>query len=246
MKEVLTTQWLEEIDSTNTEIVRRLPNLDNLSVLAALSQTAGRGQRGNKWLAPKGENLTFSMLIRFSDTEFSPIPATRQFDISIAATLGTSDYLASKGIECKIKWPNDIYVRNRKICGMLIENSLCGSNVSTSIIGIGLNVNQKAFDPQLMNPTSMTLVTGCEYDIRQELTTLCEFIKARLLKMGTQKDEYVARLYRIGAFHEFCNCSDGSKFEGRIEGITESGTLLLKTKEGKLKEFAFKEISYII
>lgn len=247
MNETLSPQWLEEVDSTNNEMIRRRAELDNLSVVAAVCQTAGRGQRNNSWLTHAGENLTFSMFARFSDPRMPRVKATEQFRISVAATLAVSDYLASKGVANAVKWPNDIYVRGRKICGMLIENTLEGPDVSTSIIGIGINVNQKDFPPQLVNPTSMTIVTGESYDLKAELVTLCGMLRDRLLSMGQeQHGDYISRLFRLGVFNEYVDCEDGTRFMARITGVSPSGMLQVETKEGKLKEFAFKEISFVI
>lgn len=245
--EQLTAEWLDEVDSTNNEVYRRADELDNLSVIAAVCQTAGRGQRNNKWLARPGENLTFSALVRFGQDGIPPLGAALQFGISEAASLSVSEYLEKEGIASTIKWPNDIYVRNRKICGMLTENTLCRDSVSRSIIGIGLNVNQVSFPPELPNPTSMALVSGHEYDLRSELSRLLPILDRRLRMTGpAQHDEYVGRIYRLGVLEEYSDCRTGERFVGKIMDVSPSGLLVVETKEGKLKEFAFKEINYII
>ena len=245
MKEEVCIQWLEEVDSTNNEAVRHLNALDNLSVIAAVQQTAGRGQRGNSWLAEAGKNMTFSMVLKYGDGGLHPLVASRQFAITRCVTLAVTDYLESEGIDCAVKWPNDIYVRNKKICGMLIENTLRGASLASSVIGIGLNVNQKEFPPQLVNPASMTMFTGKEYDIRTELSVLCGFICNRLADYDNA-DEYVGRLYRFGIFNEYVVCSTGQKVRARIVDVTDHGMLCLETENGERLEFAFKEISYII
>ena len=153
--------WLESVDSTNEECRRRISDIDNLSVVAALSQSSGRGQRGNVWLSEAGQNLTFSIVLKFPINvmagEIEPLHAYDQFVLSEIAALSVVDMLAEHDIQAKIKWPNDIYVGDRKICGMLIENSVRGEWIQHSIIGIGLNVNQRNFDVTLPNPTSMVL-----------------------------------------------------------------------------------------
>ena len=151
--------WLDTTDSTNEEARRNILSLDNLSVVSAYSQTAGRGQRGNSWSSVPGENLTFSVVMKYGHESglVSPLRACDQFAVSEAAALAVVDLLASHDIEAKIKWPNDIYVSDRKICGILIENSVCDGSMASSIIGIGLNVNQTTFDPSLPNPTSIAL-----------------------------------------------------------------------------------------
>ena len=172
MKERMTPIWFKELDSTNNEAIRGIENYDNLSVLAARKQFAGRGQRGNRWDAEPGANLTFSIVLKFRSEGMTPLPASRQFRLSRIAALAVCDYLKAKGVESRIKWPNDIYVRDRKICGMLIENSLDGKDVDWSVIGIGINLNQKKFPVEVINPTSLTLLTGAEYDVVAELDLL--------------------------------------------------------------------------
>lgn len=147
--------WLERVDSTNDEARRHISEIDNLSVVSALEQTKGRGQRGNRWSSQPGENLTFSLVVK----DFR-IKANEQSAISQATALSLVDLLSRHEIKARIKWPNDIYAGDEKICGILIENSLKGSEIDWSIIGIGLNVNQTAFPEDLPNPTSIKLCTG--------------------------------------------------------------------------------------
>ena len=147
--------WLERVDSTNDEARRHISEIDNLSVVSALEQTKGRGQRGNRWSSQPGENLIFSLVVK----DFR-IKANEQSAISQATALSLVDLLSRHEIKARIKWPNDIYAGDEKICGILIENSLKGSEIDWSIIGIGLNVNQTAFPEDLPNPTSMKLCTG--------------------------------------------------------------------------------------
>ncbi len=248
MKEEVDIQWLDEVDSTNNEALRRIGVISNLTVLAAVNQTAGRGQRGNSWLTHAGENLTFSMVVKFGGDQFPMLKANMQFRITVSVTLGVMDYLEGKGIDCRVKWPNDIYVRSRKICGMLIENSLNDNLISYSIVGIGLNVNQKEFPPQLVNPVSLSLLTGKEYDIRLELTVLCECVRRRLIDLGSPDsfNEYVGKLFRRDVFYEYVICSTGVTVKAKIIGVTDYGLLVLETEKGERMEFAFKEISYVI
>lgn len=264
MKDSVDIRWHDELDSTNSEALRRISGLDNLSVVAAFRQTAGRGQRGNSWHAAPGENLTFSLVLKFGREPlppvpgpagrdvFPPLPARGQFAISRAATLGVAGYLADRGIESRIKWPNDLYVRNRKICGMLVENVLDGGCVSASVVGIGLNVNQRDFPPSLVNPTSMALLTGREYSLVPELESLCGHLLPQLELLASQEgparleEEYARRLYRLGELHEYVDCATGTSFEGTILGVSDEGLLLLETRSGERRACSFKEISYVI
>ena len=189
--------WLDSIDSTNDEARRRILTLDNLSVLSALEQTGGRGQRENKWHSEPNQNLTFSIVLKNP-----PVKAADQFIISEITAVTLVSFLAEHGIEADIKWPNDIYVGDRKICGILIENSLRGEWIQHSIIGIGLNVNQKAFSDDLPNPISMAQATGREFDREEVLQTVATSLMARYeqLREGGAKElqaDYHQRLYRL-------------------------------------------------
>lgn len=172
--------WLDTTDSTNSDIRRGLGELANLSVIAARFQTAGRGQGTHTWISPKDENLTFSILIRFGKDGIPVLPATDAVRISYVATLSIRDFLAEEGIDARIKWPNDIWVEDRKICGMLIENVLDGTNVGSSIVGIGINLNQGSFDPSLPNPVSLSMLTGRHYDLETTLQRLYKIICRRV------------------------------------------------------------------
>ena len=180
--------WLDSVDSTNSEIKRRLEHLDDLTVIAARNQTAGRGQKGNKWFSQPASSLTFSVLLKDIG-----LKAWEQSAISEATALAIVDTLGSYGIDAWIKWPNDIYCTDKKICGILIENSLMGEQIRWSIIGIGLNVNQTDFPTDLPNPTSMTLCTGCEYQTEDILSSLITRL-AQLYREFLQTPEYPSEL----------------------------------------------------
>ena len=145
---------LDSVDSTNSEAKRKIAALGNMSVIAAYEQTLGRGQRGNIWLSEPGQNLTFSIVLKYGQMQVK-MKAQEQFKISEITALSVVDLLAEYGIEARIKLPNDIYVGDRKICGILIEHALQGESLEHSIVGVGLNVNQVMFDPSLPNPVSM-------------------------------------------------------------------------------------------
>ena len=167
--------WLDTAQSTNRAVREASSRLDNLSVIAAVEQTAGRGQGTHTWHSLPGENLTFSLLARPRNLQTSEIIC-----ITCATTLGIRDYLLSRGVSSRIKWPNDIWVDDRKICGILIENKLDGNTVAESIIGIGLNLNQTSWPADLPNPVSLKQITGKDYDTHAELEVLAEKICRRL------------------------------------------------------------------
>ena len=162
--------WLETADSTNSELRRRIAGLDNLSIIAAREQTAGRGQGTHTWFSTPGRNLTFSILYRFGDAY--ALAASDAILITQVTTLAIRDYLLGHGVRARIKWPNDIWVEDRKICGILIENTLESGMVRESIVGIGLNLNETGWPPELPNPVSLRELTGQEYAPDAELTAL--------------------------------------------------------------------------
>ena len=145
--------WLNEVDSTNKYVKMNIEQLDNLSVVTALTQTAGRGQGDHKWHSKPGENLLFTILLKNPDV----LPA-QQHIISDTVAQSVIKLLEKHGIEAWIKPPNDIWVGDKKICGILIEHSLRAGRISWTVIGIGLNVNQTSFPEDLPNPTSMAIL----------------------------------------------------------------------------------------
>ena len=250
--------WLKSTDSTNNRALDGIDIYPDGSVWAALHQSAGRGQRGNSWQSAEGENLTFSILFK---PDF--ILAQEQFVISAAVAIGITNYLISKGIEAKIKWPNDIYVADKKICGILIENFIGGDGVSSSICGIGLNLNQLDFPPQLPNPTSVLIEREgrggecCEkFSLEEELELLLNEIFAQYEAAKREKlangnfnpiyKNYHSKLYRLNQFHTFVETATNQRVTAKIIGITEQACLLLQYPDGSTRAFAFKEISYVI
>ena len=258
--------WLESVDSTNSEAKRRLSDIDNLSVLSSLSQSEGRGQKGNKWSSTPGENLTFSIVLKFGAEVMDKslisfqVAAKEQFVLTEITSLSIVEFLSRHGITAQIKWPNDIYVGDKKICGVLIENSLRGAHLSSSIIGIGLNINQRNFDVNLPNPTSMALETGLQEDIKGGLEEFMDIFQqtlfAALSSDHNLRESYLSHLWRRNIPAQFLNLTGqgsyecqhpGREFRGIIRSVSPIGHLLLEdTEKGELKEFAFKEISYIL
>lgn len=156
--------WLERTASTNSEAKINIEKYDNLSIISTSCQDAGRGQGDHKWFATPGKNLTFTVILKPER-----FPATDALYLTRITTLSLLSYLSGKGIKARIKWPNDIWVEDKKICGILIENTLDGTFVKYSIIGIGLNVNEENWPEYLPNPVSMRELSGEEYDLREEL-----------------------------------------------------------------------------
>ena len=169
--------WLESTESTNNALRTRLEACDNLSIVAARCQTAGRGQGSHSWFSSPGKNLTFSILYRY-EGDFS-LAASDALLITQVTTLALRDYLLGHGVEARIKWPNDIWVGARKICGILIENILEGAFIRASIVGIGLNLNETGWPEGLPNPVSLHELTGRSYDPDTELVKLENELRRR-------------------------------------------------------------------
>ena len=170
--------WLESVDSTNNEAKRRIDGLSDMSVIAAYEQTAGRGQREKIWLSDPGKNLTASIILKGEGPILNRVKPENQFVISEMISKTMVNLLADYGVVARIKWPNDIYVGDKKICGILIEHTLRGLSIIHSIIGIGLNVNQTEFDESLPNPTSLVLETKIDqFDLNELLIRLVDMVK---------------------------------------------------------------------
>ncbi len=235
---------LDSTPSTNAYVGAHADTLEAPAMVSARSQTAGRGQRGNTWESAPGENLTVSVLLRPEGVE-----ARRQFSISEAVALAVTDTLARYGIGAKVKWPNDIYVGDLKICGILIEHSLYGPDIRRTIAGIGLNVNQTLFLSDAPNPVSMRALTGREYDLEEVEQVLGDSIEARMRIIATEQGrerthgEFMARLWRGRGEWEWRR-PDGGRFRGSISSISELGMLTLRHAAPPHQEetFAFKEI----
>ena len=238
---------LKEVDSTNTflkdALSKSTPLLDG-SVIMADRQLAGRGQSGNSWISEAGKNLTFSVLL---NPVFLAIE--RQFDLNMAVSLALNDFFNKYKIQAAtIKWPNDSYINNKKVAGILIENILQGNKIKHAIIGIGLNVNQDNFTATLKNVTSLKQALHQDYNLMQILGEICAFIEARYLQLKAGnivrlRDEYLAKLYLKDESAVF-------RFNNEIQtavirDITASGQLVLETSSG-LQYFSNKEIEFII
>ena len=169
--------WLESTESTNSALRTILETSDNLSIVAARCQTAGRGQGTHTWFSSPGKNLTFSVLYRYEGD--SSLPAADALLVTQVTTLALRDYLLGHHVEARIKWPNDIWVGDRKICGILIENILEGASIRASIVGIGLNLNETGWPSDLPNPVSLHELTGCSYDPETELLLLEKELRRR-------------------------------------------------------------------
>ena len=199
-------------------------------------QTAGKGCGTNTWESERGKNLTFSILIHPTQ-----IAASQQFHISMAVSLAICEALGQYIGDLSIKWPNDIYWRNGKICGMLIENTLKGNTIKDSIIGVGLNVNQRTFHSNAPNPVSLWQIAGQETDREQLLKDILRCLEHYLYQ--DIKAQYCSMLYRRKGFHPYVD-KDGA-FMAEMVNVEDDGHLLLRDDSGNDRRYAFKEVQFI-
>ncbi len=230
--------------TTSTNDLGRKQSFRHGDVIWAHQQSAGRGQRGNKWVDKLGDNLTFSIVL-----QPAIVAANEQFIISQITALALRKTLKECGIEARIKWTNDIYVGDKKVAGVLIENSLQETYVARSIIGIGLNVNQLEFDPSLPNPTSMRLCSSRRYS-REAIIELLHATLMGYYEMITTnrkeiEAEYHSALYRLGEEHTF-QLASGEFIRATIEGVQPQGELMLRHRDGTRGEYLFREVGFVI
>ncbi len=240
--------WVDEAASTNTLLAARCADLAHGAVIAARRQTAGRGQRGNSWESEPDANLTFSLLLRPRT-----IMAARQFELSMLVSLGVCDALSrATGLDFKVKWPNDIYVGDKKICGILIENSLEGPRIGRSIAGIGINVNQQTFMSDAPNPVSLTNLTGRSFELDRLLSDVCRAIVERFDAYESAPDperltaDYSALLWRATGFHRWLDAATGTEYDARIDRVAPDGMLTLVDRQNQQHVYAFKEVAAVL
>ncbi len=240
-------KWFDELQSTNVtlkSLVRESP-LKEYTVVATKYQYAGKGQMGNKWESSANKNLTFSVLLK---PQY--VLVQDQFIISKAISLAIHRVLCKLANGFSIKWPNDIYYNNKKVGGILIENSLTSNVISESVVGIGINVNQESFISDAPNPLSLIQITGKELgidklldDILLSIHEYIEFMKSGS-DYSTLNEEYINCLFRNEGFHLFKDKSH--LFYASIKGISEYGQLILQSENGVENTYAFKEVEFVI
>lgn len=245
---------LESIRSTNTYVAEHASDMAHGTVVYADCQTAGRGQRGNSWESADFRNITMTMLLR-------PIAVkpSCQFWLSEAVALAvvhTLDRYVDEGVS--VKWPNDIYWHDKKICGILVEHSLSGGAIVHTIAGIGLNINQEAFVSNAPNPVSLHQIIGHDTPLDEVL----HFLSEELLRLADSlpdnaralHQKFLSRLYRNRGFHTYRNVEPrdaehlaaGETFEAEIADVASDGILTLRLADGRQPRYAFKEVEFVI
>lgn len=236
--------WLEETDSTNkfTKTLIKNNAIKSGTIIASKKQTNGKGQFLNVWLSEPNKNLTFSLYLEIN------VKAIHQFYISKIIAISVYEFISSRATNAKIKWPNDIYVNNNKIAGILIENTIQGEYITKSIIGIGININQIKFNNKLPNPTSLKLETNNNFNIKELLSELSDAINAKLglLNNFDKIDkQYNNLLYKLNTECKFKKTSSNDIITGEIVETAIDGRLVIKTIKG-LEKYGFHEIKYIL
>lgn len=230
---------LAEATSTNT-YARELALGNELLLVTADHQTAGRGQRGNTWESAPGKNLLFTLALRPQG-----LPASRQFILCEYISVVLCQVLSQYANDIHIKWPNDIYYRDHKLCGILIEHDLEGSQLSRTLIGIGLNVNQTEFVSNAPNPISLRQILGHEIDRTELLTAICQaFTHPTTLDATTLHTRYTALLYRLGMNATYRDAL--GTFTATLHHVEPDGRLILIDEQGTPRSYLFKEVAYVI
>ena len=239
---------LKEVDSTNIyarEILKKFPEIVEGTTIVASFQTSAQGQDGNYWESGKEQNILLSIILH---PEF--LKPDQLFYLNISVSLALYDFVESYNIsDIKIKWPNDIYVGNKKIAGVLIHNDLEYSSVRNSIIGIGININQDKFNPDIPNPISLKNIINKESDLNVCLEILLNCIEKRyniLKNMDFEGiyTEYHKTLYLLGQESLFLDNNRGEEFQGIIDGVRSDGRIRIITPQG-IRFFEFREVKYI-
>ncbi len=237
--------YLPSCHSTNEYASEKIQKgeLEEGLIVITDHQTKGKGQRGNKWESQAGKNLTFTLILKPSF-----LSVKDQFQLNMAVSLGIYETLKAiiQKDSLKIKWPNDIYIGNEKIGGILIESLISSGSLGTSMVGIGLNINQTEF--LIDHATSLKNVVNQEFYLEDLLTSLAEKLEIEYLELKEgntekQKERFLEKLFRRDEWHQFR--SQNEVFNGRIKGITASGSLLMETELG-LIQFGNKEFEYIL
>lgn len=235
---------LDRTDSTNEYSKKLIKDgtAEEGTVILADFQTKGKGQKDGYWESEKGKNLTFSIILfpNFLDIQ-------KQFYLSMSVSIGIVEFLARLSVKSKIKWPNDIYIKNKKVAGMLIENSIKRNIIANSVIGIGININQTKFKSSAPNPTSLSLELNKTFDIKSTRKQLISCLDKWIKLLYNSQYKKIKYRYRKNLFlinKKTCFADINGKFDGRIIDIEESGVLIIKTDSKKIRKYNFKEVTF--
>lgn len=236
-----------EVSSTNTiaveEVAKTTPSEG--TVISTDYQQAGRGQIGSSWFSSPAKNLLLSVILR-------PrwLAARHQFALSQAVALAVADTIsACTGESALVKWPNDVYLHDKKLAGILIQNTLSGAYLQTSVAGVGLNVNEEAFPAELPRASSLRQYTGADFDRSTVQQMLFHHLEARYLQLKSNpviiRTAYLQNLYRYQEWHSYQLTSTGKVFTGQIIGVQESGKLAIQMADLNVEYFDLKQVKFL-
>lgn len=234
----------DHLDSTNSYALKvmRDQNMPEGTVIFTPKQTNGRGQMNNTWYSQESDSLTFSVVLY---PHF--LHAVDQFRLNKAISLALYDYLSEKVDGVRIKWPNDLLIDGKKVGGILIENQLKGPVLHQSVVGIGINLNQRRFPLSLPEATSLYRLTREVYSVRSELQKVFSFIEARYLQIrhATRdlRADYFKVLHRNSGWFTYKDAE--GVFEAEIVGVEPAGRLILRDRDGRQRAYAFKEVRFV-
>lgn len=229
----------QELDSTNAEAQRLIKDgLNQSAAIISQYQLQGRGQKGNCWHSEIGKNILLSIIYFHNN-----MPTEKQFEISIKTSLGIIDFIKGYKIEAQIKWPNDILVNEKKLAGILIENNIKGRYVSSSIIGIGLNLNQNIFPKELTQVTSLNILTQKTYDLEKATKSLTEKVLNRLKTNKNLQKEYLNNLFGLNEYRKYLYKSE--IITASIQDVLSTGELVLQKEDKSIITCVFKDIQVV-
>jgi BirA family transcriptional regulator, biotin operon repressor / biotin---[acetyl-CoA-carboxylase] ligase len=234
---------LPECPSTNTLALELAQSgkAPEGTVVITHHQTSGRGQRGNTWESGSGLNLTLSVVLHPAFLQ-----AAQQFTLNKVVALSVHEVVSSYSLQAvRVKWPNDIMIGDKKVCGILIENQLTGSSINRSVAGIGLNVNQKTFESP--SATGLALHSEKALELDRLFEQLMQSLEWRYLQLknGHQQkldDDYLSTMYRLNEPHQFI--IDETETTGIIRNVDAAGRLVVESR-GQLRSHDLKEIKYV-
>ena len=235
--------YLDKISSTNDYLKDLLGKemLQDNTFVVATEQTAGRGQMGNSWRSSKGSSISLSIYKKHLN-----IPLKDQFKIAMSVSLAVRQVFALFSEEVRVKWPNDILIQGKKVGGILIENTIQGNEITSSVIGIGLNVFKFSM-PELTKATALSEHSklAIKLDYLQEILMIQldkSLSEMEHISYPSLKFSYESHLFGIGVLKTFQK-SNQKSFQGFIRGVTSNGALIIENQEGLKEFFQFKEVS---
>lgn len=238
--------YLEKVDSTNDYVVELIKEkkIEDFDAFYTFNQSHGKGQKGNVWFADVDKNISYSLF-------FTPkkVEASGQFIISQIVSLCVVDFFSKYVSNVTIKWPNDIYWKDKKICGILIETRLMGKSISGCTVGIGLNINQDAFPRDLPNPVSLRMITSNLYSLKALCGDLQNLLVNELSSLGKLcfndvRKRYFDLLYRKNEFHFYQDKT--GLFKAKIINVEPTGLLVLEKESGSTEKYYFKEVKFVL